>query len=734
MPPRKKQAPLSLAADASWQQMLGSITLGAQGRLQKRLARMQKRFRWKVLRKRLQRDEVNRAAEAARNARNLVALSDYFMDRHFDVIPELARLTLDSATAFINAQSTTKKLHLTRNLGSSVQLLLNSLEYTAGLGKHQSVFHLFHAVQVMLTDLFGCTSVHIYRVVDSTRVAASVESGGKAFEVGTDLHVPIQALPVAFRLFAAAPTEAGKRFAAADGTSADVAACSIDNVADMRVVSWMEPLLHRGELESVEALAELGCPEVVVSAGQGLADLNWAVEDLRRAAHTVRPAEPKDACHVTAIRLGHAPRAAAAAGGAGGATGGGDASAEGAAGAAAGGGGGEGDGEAQISSGSAIGSLASTMEAIIVMSRTEGPLTPDELFVAARLGAHVHRALRDVEARMALKESRESKERLVKGVPWMAKGRSAVEAYARSLIDCDDAVLYLVKEQRSGRPELVAASRDVRASEREGIYEHMEHLALTNGVLNLKQGNAGALEKNVELLPDNLRGFTKSMLCVPICTPAESNGVLGEGLSAVMQWRNAAKGAFLAEDVRLAREWALVAAPSLQLHGTQAHRMGLEDRVVLLTAKRDALLSSAKLLGKTRNVEALFSSIMSHAKSLMEVERSTMFLVDKRRQVLYTMVADGLGANEITIPWDKGVRAHARTRIGALRVHRHTARQAHCATDVLRDRRTPPSPLQPPSSRLLPNRAFRSPHARRMALALLLPVPPSLGSWRARAT
>ena len=146
MPPRKKQAPLSLAADASWQQMLGSITLGAQGRLQKRLARMQKRFRWKVLRKRLQRDEVNRAAEAARNARNLVALSDYFMDRHFDVIPELARLTLDSATAFINAQSTTKKLHLTRNLGSSVQLLLNSLEYTAGLGKHQSVFHLFHAV------------------------------------------------------------------------------------------------------------------------------------------------------------------------------------------------------------------------------------------------------------------------------------------------------------------------------------------------------------------------------------------------------------------------------------------------------------------------------------------------------------------------------------------------------------------------------------------------------------
>ena len=42
------------------------------------------------------------------------------------------------------------------------------------------------------------------------------------------------------------------------------------------------------------------CTDAIVSAGQGLADLNWAVEDLRRAAHTVRPAEPKDACHVTA--------------------------------------------------------------------------------------------------------------------------------------------------------------------------------------------------------------------------------------------------------------------------------------------------------------------------------------------------------------------------------------------------------------------------------------------------
>lgn len=45
---------------------------------------------------------------------------------------------------------------------------------------------------------------------------------------------------------------------------------------------------------------------------------------------------------------------------------------------------------------------------------------------------------------------------------------------------------------------------------------------------------------------------------------------------------------------------------------------------------------------------------MVHAKTQMEVQRSTVFLVDRRRHLLYTMVADGT-KGEITVPWDVGL-------------------------------------------------------------------------------
>ena len=289
------------------------------------------------------------------------------------------------------------------------------------------------------------------------------------------------------------------------------------------------------------------------------------------------------------------------------------------------------------------------------MSRIDGPLSPDELYVAAWLGTHIGNAIKDFETRLALRKARQAKALLIEGVNQMAKGDKGVEAFARSILKSDDAVLYLVSTQPDGRPQLVPVSREVRAEEREGIYETCEHLSTTGKVLNVRQGNAGALERQLELQPKPLRGGARSMLCVPVVVPAHSNSCLAEGVTAVMQWRNAADGSFTQGDVRLALEWASLASPALQLAATQNQRLLLEERVLLASAKRDALLASAKILGSTRDVETLFSSIMSHAKSLMEVERSTMFLIDRRRKVLCTMVADGLSVGEITVPWDKGL-------------------------------------------------------------------------------
>ena len=131
---------------------------------------------------------------------------------------------------------------------------------------------------------------------------------------------------------------------------------------------------------------------------------------------------------------------------------------------------------------------------------------------------------------------------------------------------------------------------------------------------------------------------------------------MAEGIAAVMQWRNHRKGVFSPTDVQLALEWCNLASPAMLLAGTNQQRLALEDRVLLANTKRDALLETARILGSTRDISELFSAIMVHAKTLMEVERTTMFLVDHTRKVLYTMVADGLAdGREITVPWDKGL-------------------------------------------------------------------------------
>ena len=72
-------------------------------------------------------------------------------------------------------------------------------------------------------------------------------------------------------------------------------------------------------------------------------------------------------------------------------------------------------------------------------------------------------------------------------------------------------------------------------------------------------------------------------------------------------------------------------------------------------------MESAKMLAQRMEMSELFSAVMGHAKELMEVDRSTLFMVDGRRRVMYTIVADG--AAPIIIPCDKGLAGAAfRTR------------------------------------------------------------------------
>ena len=539
MPPRRRQSresyALKSAPEKALDAALESFGLLGRQRLERSVTRMQEQFRELLHRKRLRSSEIQKRVADLRSSRG--PASEHLVD---------------------------------------VQKLTFAMEGLASLGGHATYASLFHAVEVLLTDTFNCTSTACYRIVETGGAI-----GKLCFQLGEDMRIPLHVLPIAHKLLTASASIGGcfaseSDASGGDGALAEVASCAIDATAlsELRVVAWVEPAVE---------LSNFGRPEALVGAGHGEDSVYKACEELRRSRGrsntSARPAEAEDACFVSAIRIG--------------------------------------------SGGSA--NMTSLPEAIVLLSRVDAPLSPEEIFLAARLGAHIGIALRAVETRISMREASASKAALLAAVPEMAKGEKAVERFARGLLECDDAVLFLVQPDDRGRPELVPATRD--GSRVDGLYEHVEHFsvsAASNAVLNLKQGSAGTLERLLETLPSSLRGHSRSMLCVPILIPRSSNSVLSEGPVGVMTWRNAAAGAFSPNDVRLASEWAALASPSLQLAATQSHRLILEDRVALLSAKRDALLASALLLGSTRSAEMLFTETMIHAKSLMEVERSTM--------------------------------------------------------------------------------------------------------------
>ena len=82
-----------------------------------------------------------------------------------------------------------------------------------------------------------------------------------------------------------------------------------------------------------------------------------------------------------------------------------------------------------------------------------------------------------------------------------------------------------------------------------------------------------------------------------------------------------------------------------------------QERFAVGDQRRNALMQSARMLASRMEMDELFTAVMSHAKDLMEVDRSSLFMVDRNAGTLYTIVADG--AAPIVIPKDKGLAGAA---------------------------------------------------------------------------
>ena len=75
------------------------------------------------------------------------------------------------------------------------------------------------------------------------------------------------------------------------------------------------------------------------------------------------------------------------------------------------------------------------------------------------------------------------------------------------------------------------------------------------------------------------------------------------------------------------------------------------------------LLDISKQLSSELDTDMLINTIVMAAKNLINCDRATLFLVDKKNQQLYTKIADGLGDSlkEIRMPINAGIAGSVAT-------------------------------------------------------------------------
>src|SRR5436190_16370045 len=71
--------------------------------------------------------------------------------------------------------------------------------------------------------------------------------------------------------------------------------------------------------------------------------------------------------------------------------------------------------------------------------------------------------------------------------------------------------------------------------------------------------------------------------------------------------------------------------------------------------RRDALLQIGLAIGSAVEIDALLDVVMGHVTALLSAERSTLYLVDRRRAEIWSKVLQGGGLREIRLPLGEGI-------------------------------------------------------------------------------
>ena len=99
-----------------------------------------------------------------------------------------------------------------------------------------------------------------------------------------------------------------------------------------------------------------------------------------------------------------------------------------------------------------------------------------------------------------------------------------------------------------------------------------------------------------------------------------------------------------------------------QVHARLAS-VALRDALLLSSTQRTMnklafLVEASKALGSTLDLSELLARILDVAKSQVEAERGTLFLVDEKKSEMWSLIAQGLEKQEIRLPLGKGIAGH----------------------------------------------------------------------------
>jgi adenylate cyclase len=164
-------------------------------------------------------------------------------------------------------------------------------------------------------------------------------------------------------------------------------------------------------------------------------------------------------------------------------------------------------------------------------------------------------------------------------------------------------------------------------------------VARTGETVNIPDAYADA-RFNQEI--DRRTGYrTRTILCMPV---RDTTGTI----IAVLQVLNKLDGVFTTEDEELLRAFASQIAIAIR----NAEQMEQIERRRVVS---DVLLEVMKSFASELDVDSLLTKIMSRMAEAMNADRSTLFLVDRKRNEIWSKVAQGAGLAEIRVPIGAGI-------------------------------------------------------------------------------